>query len=1038
MKLENYPFEIVEYEPKWAAKVADMWNQSSEGWLGETFNQTEQRVLAMESASPAFNVFLAVANDDVVGYCSLMEFSGDKNTLYIAMLNCRPDWFGKKVGKVLVKRAVERSIELGWSRLDLYTWPGNTKAMPLYKKCGFFFEDKDGSTHLMNFLPNVMQQDLLKDFFMEADWYADSVREIDINPDGRKENTFELYDYHWKHGERFMKLAYSRHGRGLCAVENERFTVRLLADKFKQPFGRKYEARIVIENKTNTPLTVEVNGVSDRNIEFDFSWSGEVADKIELKAQYKVGAIESAQQDNKIHPNICANISIDRKMAEFRLGIFPKYPLNLWLGAQTRLYHAGEEITLYLNARNGYDEKARFLCKLEDTPDIELMQSEHDITLDADEKTTVSIRAIVKKACMYRPEIAVTAMPESGGEVKFLRESDVILPVAGQMFYGETRYATCIGVDRWHYIAYQNNEANLYDVTRKGQAFFLAPMLGKPYNKEFHNRKYDRCEFKQEARYVQMTLHYRSERYQGIVLKQVVQLFATGDFKRWFEVENTGPVEPEQDIHVHSGVWVPRSNYAYEAGEYVVTASDDIQVDGNVMDMRAVTGNWCYLRKLDTSFGFRWLGDNPNADDWKLNFEYCAGMPDTGENVRLDPMWISMNRFADWRSYRAYIRPELKNKQELVEVDCFRLACENGNPFITGDAKVEIVEHRAFPLCGKFHLESEHGSFENESFEVTKEENAQLKSVQLKREASPSIEVLSLERNDGTESIQRQLAMFTVNGDIRTSTEERNGFDVWTYDNGKVRFEAAPAFNLGLISLKNNGNEWLSCSFPEARPFSWWNPWYGGMYAQPKGISHFKAIGEKTGAEFVEVSDRKGNRWSGIRIDCRIEKLEAWKGQSWSQYYLSLPGVPIMAVFSTYSQEAIGHAFEQHSETITFINPGNDPGDVCVEYTNRYGKTKRFFWGEEYWEIHPNRSYRYVHQRRKDSLQVLWQPEEKEIEVLGDPELLGIWFNDFLDLPKGEMVSNKPRFFIFTDHPVDERALYSLFGLFPGEGSIIK
>ncbi len=1037
MKSEDCPFEIVEYEPKWAAKVADMWNRSSEGWLGQTFNQTEDRVLAMEAASPTLNVFLAIADGEVIGYCSLMEFSGDKDTLYIAMLNCRPDWFGRKVGKALVKRSVERTVELGWSRLDLYTWPGNTKAMPLYKKCGFFFENKDGSTHLMNFIPHVLHQELFEDFFTEADWYADSVREIDIDPDGRKENTFELYDYHWEQGERYLKLSYSRFGRGLCAVDNERYSVKLLADKFKQPFGRQYEARFIIENKTDTLLKVEIDGVKDRNIEFDFHWKGEVTDKVELKAKYTLGPIKSPYQDSKTHPNIRANVTIGGKSADFRLGIFPKYPLNLWLAAQKRLYHAGEEITLYCNVRNGYDEKAKFLCKFETAPEIEIEKPEIEFNLDASEKSSVPIRAIVKRACMYRPEVNITAMPESGGTAEFTHQTDVLLPVAGQMFYGETRYTTCIGVDRWHYIVYRNNEANIFDATAKGQAFFVAPMLGKPYSKEFHNRPYDHCEFLQEAGFVQMMLSYKSEKLPGIVLKIVSQFSTNGDYKRWFEVENTGAVEPEHDIHVLDGIWAPRSNFAYECGEHVVTAADDIQSDGNVMDARAITGKWLFVRKLNTTFGVRWLGENnPNADDWKINFEYCAGKPQPGETVRLDPMWISMNRFADWRSYRAYIKPEEKNRQQPVEVDCFRL--ESDNPFVTGDATVEIMEDRAFPLHGKLRLDSVHGSFEPQSIELSKDDNLNRKSLPLKRNTPRPAEILILDADDGTEYNRRELAIFEVSGTVREVFEKRDGFDVWSIDNGILRFESAPKFNLGLISLRCRGEEWLSCSFPQTKPFSWWNPWYGGMYAQPKGITHNKVVEETNSAEFVEFADRKGNRWRGIRTDCLIEKNESWKGQSWSHYYLTLPGTPIMAVFTAFSQKAVGHLFEQHSETIAFINPGEQPGDVWTEYVNDNGMTKRFHRGGEYWEIHPNRTFRYVHKDRAESLQVLWQPREKQIEVLGDPMLLEVWFSDYLDLPKGERISGRPRFFIFTEKLIDERALYQLFSLFPGEGSTLK
>lgn len=59
--------------------------------------------------------------DVVVGYCGLSEYREDEGALYIPLLNVRVDYHGKKIGKLLLLKAIERSIELGWPRLDLYT-----------------------------------------------------------------------------------------------------------------------------------------------------------------------------------------------------------------------------------------------------------------------------------------------------------------------------------------------------------------------------------------------------------------------------------------------------------------------------------------------------------------------------------------------------------------------------------------------------------------------------------------------------------------------------------------------------------------------------------------------------------------------------------------------------------------------------------------------------------------------------------------------------------------------------------------------------
>jgi len=172
--------EMVEYSPKWAAAVANMWNESSEGWNGEQFNKTTESVLREEEASSALNVFLAVDGERAVGYCSLMRDQNEPDALYVALLNVRPEYHGRKIGKALMLRALERTRELGVPKLFLHTWAGNTKAVPLYKKVGFFWEDGYHGTHLLNFMPHVLANPLVAGFFATADWYADSVREIKV------------------------------------------------------------------------------------------------------------------------------------------------------------------------------------------------------------------------------------------------------------------------------------------------------------------------------------------------------------------------------------------------------------------------------------------------------------------------------------------------------------------------------------------------------------------------------------------------------------------------------------------------------------------------------------------------------------------------------------------------------------------------------------------------------------------------------------------------------------------------------------------
>ena len=102
--------KLVEYNDSYAAKVAEMWNKSGENWFGYDSVVNEEEIIAQEKNAGNLKLLLALDGEEVVGYCSFSEYREDEGACYIPLLNVRPDYHGKKVGKTLVKKIVETSI----------------------------------------------------------------------------------------------------------------------------------------------------------------------------------------------------------------------------------------------------------------------------------------------------------------------------------------------------------------------------------------------------------------------------------------------------------------------------------------------------------------------------------------------------------------------------------------------------------------------------------------------------------------------------------------------------------------------------------------------------------------------------------------------------------------------------------------------------------------------------------------------------------------------------------------------------------------
>lgn len=65
--------KIVEYTPTYAKAIAKMWTMSTEGWNGSYANVTEESILESHKSNSNLNTFLAVNNEEVLGYCALLS-----------------------------------------------------------------------------------------------------------------------------------------------------------------------------------------------------------------------------------------------------------------------------------------------------------------------------------------------------------------------------------------------------------------------------------------------------------------------------------------------------------------------------------------------------------------------------------------------------------------------------------------------------------------------------------------------------------------------------------------------------------------------------------------------------------------------------------------------------------------------------------------------------------------------------------------------------------------------------------------------------
>lgn len=907
---------IIEYDHSYAAALADMWNRSNESWGGGTNQRTEDTVRREMESSSNLHVFLAVHEHEVVGFCSFAHYRFDEGALYVPLLNVRPDYHGHKVGRNLILNAVRKTVEAGWPRLDLFTWAGNTKAVPMYKKCGFFWEKKEDNVHLMNFIPTVLQTEALAPYFEVLDWYTDSTRELVIEPDGRRERGFDFFDYTWKKGDISLRAEFEKSGRGLTALDTPDYVITTEIDDHDLVFGSTYKIRYRIKNCSASEQTFEIKGQDNKNIRFALDTAREVApgETIVVEGVFHLDPVTEEQNLMKTHPVVASTWLIGGRKAEFRIGVAPKFPAKLNLVLPAKELYTGVQAELVLNVENNYDAEAEFAFDLPEDEFLEWTEPSVRLTVPAKGKASIPVSFMLRSYGLYSRKVEVTAVPAGQQPVVFTSKLSVLMKGTQGRFGGEhgDQWVAVNGAFSLH-MSRQDNTMWIEYPGSRHTFWWTYPKLGKPFAEEFSKKQAKEVNIYPEGDSQVFEALYESEDFPGLQVKSVVKLFASGIAEFNHEIINTRSTELEENMSLMTnfGFFGSRLILPYQ-GQYV-DMGDTYSSDPGHWDSAQITENWLFCKEAYGACGIYW---DPSLKllrpEYTLGLEHDLGRMPAGAVVQTKKTVFALNTFVKWQDFRSFAR---KERDLIVPVldDHLELALGGGNPFEGGKLQAEWMERKMIPLAGNLELYAQHGGaseFKVADMELNREQD--LHSVQL--EFSPE-ETVAKENSEhgwkiravyrGEDRIQERTALWfpKTQSAVDCVIEEGQAGPVYTVSNGVLSIAAAPGFGSVVHSLMYQGEEWLDSSYPEAAPRSWWNPWYGGLGVGIPGMNGFSRQQEHRSTAWTEQKDDHGNVWTGICMTTRIEKQEANRGITIQQRYLMLPGVPVLCSLHSVTNE---------------------------------------------------------------------------------------------------------------------------------------
>ncbi|WP_456274586.1 GNAT family N-acetyltransferase [Bacillus sp. AK031] len=1016
MKTTAEQVKIVEYHEGLAKGVAKMWNESRENWGADATVTTEQDVKEKEANSVNLHLFLAMAGEEVVGYCGLSQYREDEGALYIPLLNVHPDYQGLKIGKQLVLKALEKTIELKWPRLDLFTWAGNTKAVPLYKKCGFFWEEKDDSTHLMNFIPLVMQIDLLKPFFRKHDWYTTSQREIKIEPDGIKSNEHTCFEYKWEAGDEFVRVQIERTGRGIRLIETQDFLIEMNLADFKLLEKQEHSVTYRVVNRTEQPLNVYLSGESSDIVSQDLvktvmveeEWSGHFPATVSLP--------EREPSPWKTHPVISANVKMDGFHIPLKMGVFPKQAGKISLRSTKKNWRAGQNGLVHLDIESQLEEDSTFTIYLPKSDVAEWERSEVKAEMNAKQRISFPIPVkLVKNGFLTEEAVVVVERPNQKA-LTFKTTLSLAFPGFGSKFGGETEeHWYCYNGAYYVQVEKRNHHVTVGSIHSSGEAMtFFAPKLGKPFSEEFSKKEASNVEFIPLVEKMVMKTTLESDAYSSLSVNTYLIMYGDGYIEMKHEIINTGN-QVKEDIYLLQPVFSQFRGAAIpQKGGVVMVGTEAIVPFMDYISDKDISENWMFISGSNgEKTGLSWPEESVGRkDEWRFGVEYKVNSIQPHEEICLGPIGIGVNTAAKWQNWRDFVLGE--DLPDLKEAPLYALESAGGD-FVSSAG--ETVEYSFRSMLTPYV----HGSLklknEGEIFErfTEKEDGSNRINLQVEH-TSPGIKrITGSFSSSGQKADLEALQLVKGKHSVRVSEIDGN----WTVDNGVISFSASSAYYPGVYSLKYDGKETLHHQYPEAGPRAWWNPWGGGIRYFFHNVSPYSMLKEETKVEKVSRIDQNGHEWTGLCLTTEIKEHESMKGVTLKQYALTLPEVPVLAFYGEVHQRS-GRTFHQELVDLeAFFKPGKELSSSYVTIPSE-GVFQRYYAGVEEFMLGDS-PYVTVGSDEKDEKITLIHPASKKLsEVYMNQEVFVAASIQEWSASSGETFTIKPTILLigeeeFTD-----------------------
>ena len=938
--------KIIEFQKKDAEKLAELLNSfDKEGlWPGGFTGGvpfTAERVLdSFPVGVKNICVLISTHKGKFTGICSLHPHYEDTEAAYIGLFGVHPDYVGKKHGKALILRSLQIATESNFKRVDLDTWAGNLKAVPLYKKVGMFWIPAT-SVEMQDYVPGIMSFPLSKEFFKRHDWYSSQVRKLELTPDEFKLDDMEVFPYEFTEDGDHLKVWVDRYGRSISGVERtlngEHLKIQAKLRDHKVIAGVEQELTIEITNHTNTAMqgSVFLSGFDGLNFitHPQQSFNIKKATSRKLNAKFKVSPETEVPDIHRKQKTIKANLIINGELIPLEIGMrilpllaFKTYP-------ETIVVAPGTTGTMQLNVFNNsketfagnvfvVDELDRLSLKKPTVP-MKIRPKSHsglllEIEVSRDQPTSVIPLRLFAKGKVK--EVNVETRTEST-HVKCIRPGGIVASVENteygrSVFVENEDLLACVRLRRGLLdIIYKNTSMGREKVLR-GRRFGVGPPFGFVRPIEFDYQVNEKPEG------LELILSAMHPDKPGVKMMRIFTFYAgTSLIKEIVRITNMNPeVTYKLNVRIHRPWWlwgihhrmiVPLAQILEQEMVGFPVSESDLPTDP-----KEYKESWICSQNEPQDFHFGQIWSNEKLSKIKIGErgyvapEYELGEIKPGQSACTSEFYYLLGR-GNWkavrRKWKSLIHKKLDPQNEQAEAEPLfniRLAQNILYDSLELETQLEVVNVRNKGATGKITLnppkEWKISPSEIEVKEVKAKEpfTAEL-SVVPPPQAKLGVHSGSIRFSADNQEIQFPMNLCILSKTRKTPSNISSAEDkkkaVFKVSNGLLHFKCSAEYAGCLYFLGKDGMNQLATSFPNIGTKVFLENYSGGIRSlyldENFDFQKSKTHNEIYKAELVEDGD-----WKGIKFLFESKEQEELRGTFGSISYLTLPFSNIVKV----------------------------------------------------------------------------------------------------------------------------------------------